>query len=565
MSPNTPAHPDPKKFADRARQLLAVEVSAAGVPDLVRRNDELTRDVHETYSRLSRAKDANTADQSAAAEFLAFVTQVMPEMQVLGDEMARKLLAVEGYEPPAELATAWATMRDDVELFRHENVELRAQLDELGQRFDQLMGTLEIEVDGQRLTYEAAGALLEEPDRAKRERVYRAIDEAREALRPQLNEIFLQMLALRHRTAQNAGLADFREYSWRLLHRHEYTPDDCLRMHDAVAEVVVPRLKQVYERRKRIMGLDTLRPYDLRPDVRGRAPLKPFNTVTELEEGLVRMFSAVDPAVGEGFEQLRDGWLDIESRPGKVPGLGYQSYFAASRMPFIYMNAVGTDDDMLIMRHEMGHALHTLRTQERWPLLVHMSDRPEMNELASQALEFLTLPYLEATKGGFYSAEDAQRSRASLLVRALELLVQACRIDAIQHFIYTHPGLQDGTGPNAEEIDAAWLEIGARFDVGVDYMGFERSQSRGWQYFHVFQIPFYYIEYAIAYLGALQVWERAREDQAAALKDYLEALSLGATRPLNELYEAAGISFDFDRGTIERLTDLVVQELGDEA
>src|SRR5690606_3735183 len=227
--------------------------------------------------------------------------------------------------------------------------------------------------------------------------------------------------------------------------------------------------------------------------------------------------------------------------------------------------AVGTDDDMLIMRHEMGHALHTLRTQERWPLLAHMAERPEMNELASQALEFLTLPYLEASEGGFYSAEDAQRSRASLLVRALELLVQACRIDAIQHFIYTHPGLQDGTGPRAAEIDAAWLEIGERFDVGVDDAGLERAKSRGWQYFRGFRIPFYYIECAIAYLGALQVWERAKGDQAAALKDYLEALSLGATRPLAQLYEAAGISFDFDRRMIERLTDLVVQELGDEA
>lgn len=565
MSLNTPAYPDPKKFADRARQLLALEVDAAGVPELASRNDELTRDIHETYSRLSRAKDENTADQAAASAFLEFVTQVMPEMQVLGDEMARKMLAVEGYEPPADLATAWATMRDDVELFRPENVELGAKLDELGQRFDQLMGTLEVDVDGERLTYEAAAALLEEQDRGKRERVYRAIDEAREALRPKLNEIFLEMLALRHRMARNAGLADFREYSWRLLHRHEYTPEDSLRMHDAVAEVVVPRLRQVYERRRQVMGLDTLKPYDLQPDVRGREPLKPFRTVTELEEGLVRMFSAVDPAVGAGFERLRDGWLDIESRPGKVPGLGYQSYFAASRMPFIYMNAVGTDDDMLIMRHEMGHALHTLRTQERWPLLAHMAERPEMNELASQALEFLTLPYLEASEGGFYSAEDAQRSRASLLVRALELLVQACRIDAIQHFIYTHPGLQDGTGPSAAEIDAAWLEIGERFDVGVDYAGFERAKSRGWQYFHVFRIPFYYIEYAIAYLGALQVWERAKGDQAAALKDYLEALSLGATRPLDQLYEAAGISFDFDRRMIERLTDLVVQELGDEA
>jgi oligoendopeptidase F len=277
------------------------------------------------------------------------------------------------------------------------------------------------------------------------------------------------------------------------------------------------------------------------------------------------MFARVAPEVGAGFQRMREGWLDIEPRPGKVPGLGYQSYFAASRMPYIYMSAVGTDDDVLVMRHEMGHALHTLRTQERWPLLMHMSDRPEMNELASQALEFLTLPYLEKAEGGFYDAEDAQRSRGALLVRALELLVWACRLDAIQHFIYTHPGLQDGTGPTAAEIDAEWVRLAQRFDAGVDFTGYERSLERGWQYFHLFRIPFYYIEYAIAYLGALQVWERAREDQAAALADYLEALSLGGTKPLDELYRAAGVSFEFDHATVARLTEMVMRELGDEA
>ncbi len=558
-------HADPAQFADRATALLAREVDAAAVPQLLADNDELSRDVHEAYARLSRAKDENTADEAAAAAFLAFVTEVLPVVEELGNKMSRKLLAVEGYEPPADLAPAWADMRDQVELFRPENVKLGTKLEELNQRYDQLMGSLRVEVDGEPLTLDAAGAKLEEQDRALRRRVYEAVDAAYDTVDEPLDELFLEMLALRHQMARNAGLSDFRAYQWRTLHRHEYTPEDCLHLHEVVEQVVVPQLRRVYDRRRAALGLERLAPYDLKVDIRGRPPLKPFATVEELEAGLVRMFARVAPEVGAGFERMREGWLDIESRPGKVPGLGYQSYFAASRMPYIYMSAVGTDGDMLVMRHEMGHALHTLTTQQRWPLLMHMSDRPEMNELASQALEFLTLPYLEEAEGGFYGAEDAQRSRATLLVRALELLVWACRLDAIQHFIYTHPGLEGGTGPTADQIDDAWEALARRFDVGIDITGYEMARRRGWQYFHVFRAPFYYIEYAMAYLGALQVWERAREDQAAALADYLEALSLGGTKPLDELYRAAGVSFEFDRETIERLTELVVQELGQEA
>lgn len=565
MSKGSKNVPDASKLPERAEALLAQEVSAATVMAFLNRSDELQRDLWEAYARLSRAKDENTADEQAAAQFLDFVTGVLPQMQVLGDQISRKLLAIADFEPPAELENAWADMRDGVELFRDENVPLLAELEELGQRYDQITGSLVIVVDGEGLTYEAAAAKLEDPDRELRKRVYVAIDEAREAQRAQLNELFSEMLALRHQIALNAGLSDFREYAWKRFHRRDYTPSHSLAMHDAVAEVVVPRLREVYERRKRTMGVDRLRPYDTRPDVRGRPPLKPFTTVAELEEGLVRLFTAVGPQVGGGFERLRDGWMDIEARPGKVPGLGYQSYFARTKMPYIYMSAVGTDDDVLTMRHEMGHALHTLVSQERWPFLSQMSDRAEMNELASQALEFLTLPYLERSKGGFYTAEDAARSRASLLVRALELLVWACRLDAIQHWIYTHPGLTTGTGPTPADIDEQWLAIAEKFDVGVDYEGLEQGLSRGWQYYHLFQVPFYYLEYAIAYLGALQVWERSRTDQAGALADYLEALSLGGTKSLDELYRAAGISFNFDREMIARVTDLVVEELGDEA
>ena len=279
-------YPDPNLFPQRAEELLARPVTAAEVPALLAANDELNRDVDETYSRLSRAKDEDTTDEAAAAAYLGFVTGILPEMQVLDDRMARKLLAVEGYEPPADLSSAWADMQEDVELFREENVPLITKLDELGQKYSELKGSMVIELDGERLTYDAAQAKLQEPDRALRERAYRAIDAAREAQRAASNEIFQEMLALRHRMARNAGLEDFREYQWRAYHRREYTPQDCLDLHDTVAEVVVPRLREVYERRRRIMELPSLRPYDLYADARGRAALKPFTTVKELEEGL---------------------------------------------------------------------------------------------------------------------------------------------------------------------------------------------------------------------------------------------------------------------------------------
>ena len=549
-------------FVDRITQLLNTDVTADGMDEFLLATDEVGRDFGETMAALSRAKDEDTADEAAKQAYLEFVTQVYPRVAPLIDQMNKKLLAVPGYRPPPELLTTWNAMEDDVALYSPDNNELLAQEAAYGQEFGEITGSLRIDVDGKELTYSEAVALLEETDRELRERVYRAIHRARAAHRPRLDELFSNLLALRQQVAKNAGSSTYRDHVWRDLHRHDYTPDDTLTMHASVEAEVVPRLRELMARRAERLGLDALKPWDLDVDALGRAPLAPFETVDELVVGMKRMLGALDPELAEQFDLLDGGWMNLEPSPNKVPGLGYQSYFPRSRRPYIYYSVVGTNDDLLTMIHEAGHAFHTIRTQNAWPLISHMSARAEMNELASQGLELLTLPYLTTDRGGFYDAAEARRAQASLLVRALQLLVAASRFDALQHWLYDRP--VDAAPPTIAEIDETWREIWERFDVGVDYQGVEDTRRKSWQIVHVYLMPFYYIEYAIAYLGALQLWERVLEDPARALAGYKSALALGGTRPLDELYKAAGIEFTFDRATIARLTGLVMRELGDE-
>lgn len=551
----------PDSLVPRLEALLERPVTAETMPGFLREVDDVSVDMGELLAGLTRAKDEDTSDEDAKAAYLDFVTRVMPEWSRVSDQLSRKLLAVPGYVPPAELAGPWRDMRTAVELFREENLPLQAEEAALGQRYGEIAGSLRVNLDGETLTFSQADVKLASPDRELRERAYRAMRAARRELKRDLDEVFQRLVVLRRQIARNAGLPNYRAYAWRTAGRYEYSPEDVLRMHEAVEAEVVPRLRQVYERRARYLGLERLRPWDLTCDARGREPLEPFGSVAELEEGLGRMFEALDPELAERYELLRDGWLDLEPRPSKVPGLGYQNYFPRSQRPYIYWSAEGTDDDLLTMRHEAGHAFHSFLTREQHDLQWHACRRPEMAELASEAMELLTLPHLEREHGGFYSAEDAQRSRASLLVRALRLLVGACMVDALQHYVYTYEG---EAGPSAAEIDAEWLRLVGRFDLGIDYSGVEAGLE-GWQVVHVFLFPFYYIEYAMAYLGALQVWENAMDDPVEALAAYKRALALGGTRPLDELYEAAGVRFAFDRETVGRLARLAYEALGEEA
>ena len=544
----------------RLTALVDHPLDADGVQQFLFDVDAIEREVWEAYAGLSRAKDEDTADEGAKAAYLAFVGEVLPRIEPLSDAINRKLLAVGDYTPPAALAPAWAAMRDSVALYRDANVPLQAEEAALRQRYGEIAGRTRVVLDGQELTIAAASAKLEEPDRDLRERAWRAIDAGKDAQRADLDALFLEFVRLRQTIARNADLPDYRAFQWRAMHRHEYTPDDALALHEAVAQELVPRLRARREARRRRMGVDSLRPWDLQADPAGRPPLKPFSEVAELERGLARMFEALDPELGADFGTLLDGWMDLEPRADKVPGLGYQSYFPVSKRPYIYWSAVGTDGDLLTMRHEAGHAFHSIATERAWPLLKHGVDRMEVAELASFGMELLTLPVLARGRGGFYDEADAKRSEAMLLDRVFGLLVSICQIDAIQHWIYQQPA----ESLTALGIDAAWDAIADRFDTGVDWSGLEHARTKGWHVIHLFQFPFYYLVYGLAYLGALQLYERALRDPAEALAGYKRMLALGGTRPIDEVFAAAGIEFGFDRPLVARLAELVSAKMAEE-
>jgi oligoendopeptidase F len=541
----------------RVQELLEAPLYAAGVSAWLERRDDLERDVHETYAALNRAKDEDTADEAAKTAFLTFVREVLPQVQEADHALDRKLAGVPDYTPPPDLEVAWRDLHDDIAVFHPDNIPLSTREQELQQRYSELSGSVRAVLDGETITATQARAKLIEPDRDLRERAYRALEEGLERVRAEMDEVYIEMVRLRRRMARNAGFDDFLAMTWRARHRREYAPDDTLALHDAVAREVVPALQARARRRTDALGISTLRPWDTRVDPDGDTPLRPFSSVAELESGLQRMFDALDAELGADFARLRDGWMDLEPRPNKVPGLGYQSYFPRSRMPYIYWSAVGTDDDLVTMRHEAGHAFHSLATEARWPLLMHGVNRPEAAELASQSLELLTLPYLEREQGGFYTPEDARRSRRAQLERVLALWVRASAVDAFQHWVYA----QDPESLTPEGLDAAWVALSERFATGVDWSGLERDRAKGWQIVHCFQFPLYFIEYGIAYLGAVQLWKGALADPASALANYKRALALGGTAPLDRLYATAGARFAFDAGTVRELTAFVMDQL----
>ena len=412
---------------------------------------------------------------------------------------------------------------------------------------------MEIDFDGEARTLPYMGRILEETNRTRRESAFRAIWDRVLQDTDKIETIFDAQIELRAKMAGNAGFSDYRELRFRQLERFDYTPQDCADFHDSIEKVVVPLLAERQRRRRTKLGLDELRPWDIGVDVEGRPPLRPFEEANDLVSGCRTIFGRIDNSLGEHFDVLIDGeLLDLESRKGKAPG-GYQCNFQESRKPFIFMNAAGKQGDVETLLHEGGHAFHSL--EARHHDLISNRDAPiEFCEVASMAMELLGTPHLDV----FYENEEmVRRARIDHLEGIIALFPWVGMIDSFQHWIYTHPN------HSRQERIEQWLLIMNRFGTGeIDWSGLEEIRARRWiRQPHLFSVPFYYIEYAIAQLGALQVWRNYRNDPIEAVRIYREGLSLGNTRPLKELYESAGIRFDFSRENLEELIGIVSDEL----
>lgn len=513
---------------------------------------ELDKELSEQSAALSRRKNENTRDKVAEKSFMAFVREVVPPLQAAEQKLKTRLLGLEGYKPETEHEEFIKRFRNESELFRNENGPLLAEEAALSSEYDSLVGGLMVQLDGETLTVPETERRLLNPDRNLREGAWRAIQTAKLGIADALDDLFLKLFRVRREIAQNAGFSGYRDYRWRELNRFDYTPEDSRQFHAAIASEVVPLIVKLREERRLEMNLTVLRPWDAQVDLRARPALEPFGTSTDLEDGLARIFGRLNAEFAEQFNSLRDGWLDLEAREGKVPGLGYQSFFPKSQKPYIYWSTNGTHRDVWVLVHEGGHAFHSLASAARNDLAWNLYPGMEFAEVASQTMELLALPYLAKNAGGFYSGEDAARARQEGLERVLGSLPRLALNDAFQHW---YAGASKNV--TTAELDAKWLELSNRFDPGLDWSGLEPVRAKGWHDGHIFTSPFYMLEYAFAWLGAVQIWQNALHDPQAALKKYRAALALGGTRPLPELFEAAGARFAFDRETVGELMRFV--------
>jgi oligoendopeptidase F len=499
------------------------------------------------------AYTCDTSDPEKEKDHLRFSTDILPKMEERSVELARRFVAT-GHSSPA-LATTLARFRTSIEIFREANVPIFSELEELSARYQRITGSMTVEWDGVERPLPQLQPFLKSPDRAVRERAFRASTHPYIEQRSRLAPLFDRMYQLRQQAARNAGFANYRDYVFPAKFRFDYTPADVERFHEAVEEHVTPAVARVLEHRRRRLGLDQLRPWDLAVDPYRATPLRPFETIDQFVGTARRVFELVDPALGRQFQTMIDErLLDLESRKGKAPG-GYCETLHFRGRPFIFMNAVGLVDDVMTLLHEAGHAFHAFASH-RQPLIWQRHPGSEAAELASMSMELLAARHL-ALPSGYFSAQDHRGAWLEHLEDVLLSLAHIASVDAFQTWIYTEPD-----GADAGARDEAWLRIRRRFEGGVDWTGLDTERIARWyRQLHIFMYPFYYIEYGIAQLGALQIWRNSLHDPAAAVARYREALALGAVRSLPEMYRAAGARLTFDSAHIGELVRLVETQI----
>ena len=493
----------------------------------------------------------DTENKTLEESFNYFMLEVQPRMQPWSDKLNKKLLASPFVNelPDPQYFTFLRNVRKQIDLYREDNVPIQAEINVLQQQFGVIAGKMTIEVNNQEYTLQQAAKFLEDEDRSLREQVYRQIAERRYQDREALDQLFDDLLQKRNQLAINAGMDNYRSYRFLELGRFDYDKNMCEQFHQAVKEEVMPLVNAIYLKKKNALGVATLRPWDVEAEPFGTKPLRPFTNGDELTEKSIACLRKLDPFFGDCINTMRSlGRLDLESRKGKAPG-GYNCPLAETGAPFIFMNAAGTLDDVTTMLHEGGHAVHSFLTH---PLLLNgFKEYPtEIAEVASMSMELFTMDHWDVF---FSDAVELQRAKEQQLERVITIFPWIATIDKFQHWIYEHPH------HTRAERSKIWLSILEEFSSPVvDYSGLENYRTYHWQrQLHIFEVPFYYIEYGIAQLGAIGLWQQYHQDPKKALQNYIAALALGGTQTLPELFAAAGLPFDFSAAHIRTLMQFV--------
>lgn len=496
----------------------------------------------------------NTEDKELEKAYLFFVTEIEPQISPINDKLNRKLVECPFINELDEekYFIYLRGIKKEIEIFSEENVPLMAEIAIESQKYGSIIGGLTVEIEGKELTLQQAANFLKNPDRAKREAAFIKINDKRLAHAQELDELFNKLIALRNQVALNAGFENFRDYMFAALGRFDYTPEDCFAFHAAIQQEVVPLVKQFNEKRAKELGYQ-LRPWDLEVDTQNREALEPFTSGSDLLDKTIKCFRKVDDYFAWCIETMDNMQrLDLESRKGKAPG-GYNYPMAETSVPFIFMNAASSTRDVETMVHEGGHAVHSFLSKDL-ELAAFKNCPSEVAELASMSMELISY---DGQDEFYRTPEDFKRAKEEHLEGIIKVLPWIATIDKFQHWIYTHPK------QTAEERKAYWVTLSKEFGTGlVDWSGYEHVQAYTWQkQLHLFEVPFYYIEYGMAQLGALGVWRNFLTDKSKALEQYKEALSLGYTKPIGDIYNTAGVEFNFSDTYIKSLMEFVKSEL----
>lgn len=529
--------------------------TVADLEQWLKDKSELEAALEEDFAWRYIKMTCDTNNEALVQSFQYFATEIEPKIAPITNELNIKLV---NHDLVDELDqdkyfVYLRGIKKALEIYREENIPLFTKLQVSQQRYQAISGAMSVELNDQEYTLEQAATFLKDVNREVRQQAWEAIQQRRLVNKDELNVLFDELITLRHEVSLNAGFENYRDYMFQALGRFDYTPKDCYKFAEAIEKEVVPILKEQADKRAEDLGISPLKPWDMDVSTSGKPALKPFTSGEELVDKTISCFDRIDPKLGQMLATMKANKLfDVESRKGKAPG-GYNYPLAETGAPFIFMNSANTLRDLTTMVHEGGHAVHTFLTAN-----LELNDfkhcPSEVAELASMSMELITMDQWDVY---FDNEEDLIRAKREQLIDVLKTLPWVAVIDQFQHWIYTNPG------HNAAERESAFKQIYSRFGAGfTDWEGLDASYGNLWQkQLHLFEVPFYYIEYAIAQLGAIAIYKNYKEDPNKALKQYLDALALGYTKPMNEIYETAGIKFDFSVDYVAELASFIKNEL----
>ena len=537
----------------KLEEQLDTSSSAENLEQVILNWEELSAAIAEEGSKRYIAMTCQTEDKDAEKAYLEFVEKIEPEEKECNFLLSKKLtkhpqckdLKNQRYE---------VFLRDtalQVELFRSENVTLETETSKLGQKYQKIIGGLTVHFEGKEQTLIQMSRHLEGTERNYRQKAWELVANRRLEESEKIDSHIDDLAKLRNQISENAGFSNYRDYAHKRLGRFDYSPDDCISFQNAIEEEMVPLLRELQDERIQELNINELKPWDTATDPKGRPPLEPFEKVSDLIECSQSIFNQVDGNLSDWFQTMQDlDLLDLANRKGKAPG-GYQCSLDESRLPFIFMNSVGVQRDVETLLHEAGHAFHSMASQNE-PLHSYRHAPIEFCEVASMAMELLGSEFLEE----FYNSEEARRARINHLEGIVFVFPWIATVDAFQHWLYLNPD------HSIEDRDKAWSNLIDRFGGNVDWTHYELAKAKLWhKQLHIFLHPFYYVEYGIAQLGALQVWANYKNNKSKALNDYKAALALGGSKPLPELFKRCNIQFDLSRDTVAPMADLLRKEL----